>query len=1051
MKENTDANAGEARQRTPAGHNGANGHSAHHGPSRPPVDIWVVFDVLGRRWHWLFLGACLFAGAFFYLGFQFIKPKYTASAQMRRWPHPPTVSEVLKPDDMTPETFVSLVRLPDLLTKVGDQAIPSIPAERLVKMIKVDPEADSQFVKITLAAGDPQTAVRLLNIYVHEAAEFTKEYQKKQVAQLAADNLNKQVSRLTNELAAVQEQFRHVAAPATVSNKLSEIRSVVVDLDRLNKAKQELDGLLAKFTDIHPAVVAKREEIADLKRKIESSTNQPPATATVIDTLLNAQAPNSNASIVSSTESDIIRIKLLSLEEAKTRLITIQTEADGILENPSGYAEVSAEANMQTVQRSMQEVKIAAATVVGGGLGIGLSLLLVLLVEVTDRRLHNIDDVRRVTRLPVLTSLGDLNKMKQPERAQWAFRSWTILQGRLSPTANHGLVCGITSSSPGEGRSTWIRMLAEAASLTGFRVLTISTRPTGAGDLGQESHDQLADLDPQAEARSDDPTVPYETSQDYADERGPMGHDSQDSVTMKGDPSAEEANGGNGKSSSALANSVLSAPSQVTEKFNGPNSQPMVHIPLPGWVWNLERRKQWRDALTQWRSIENLVILVELPPACVAEAVLLGCNLPNLVWLTECGRADAGETRTQLDILRHARCNLVGAVLNREGSSTFRRRFPRWVEAMAAVLMLGGVFSLNAQQAPAPAPAEKQVELAAAPPATAPAANLQNEAAADAGATASPSAAEPAPITNGNFSISSPTQRAAWQQHLTLGAGDVLNFGLYGQPDMTRTEVTVSPDGTVTYLQAKDIPVTGLTIDELRQRLDKELAQWYRAPRTIVTPVMFRSKRYYMLGKVMTKGVYVLDRPITVLEAIARAPGFEHGLLDRNVIDIADLQRSFLVRNGKRYPINFEKLFEAGDLNQNVAIEPNDYLYFPSTAVKEVYVVGEVRLPGTVDWNSGTTIMAAISARGGYTDRAYKMRVLVVRGSLNTPEKIVVNTHAILDGEEPDFKLQPRDIVYVNSRPFIRVEELLDLAITAFLQSIVTEYVGVDLVKPVSD
>jgi protein involved in polysaccharide export with SLBB domain len=309
---------------------------------------------------------------------------------------------------------------------------------------------------------------------------------------------------------------------------------------------------------------------------------------------------------------------------------------------------------------------------------------------------------------------------------------------------------------------------------------------------------------------------------------------------------------------------------------------------------------------------------------------------------------------------------------------------------------------------------------------------------------------DPGPITNGNFSVISPSQKASWQQHLTLGPGDVLNLGLYGQPDLARTEVSVSPDGTITYLQAKDIPVTGLSIDELRQRLDKELAQWYRAPRTIITPVMFRSKRYYMLGKIMTKGVYVLDRPITVLEAIARAHGFENGLIERNVVDIADLQRAFLVREGKRYPLNFEKLFEAGDLSQNIAIEPNDYLYFPSTSVKQVYVLGEIRLPGTADWNADTTVMAAISARGGYTDRAYKMRVLVVRGSLNSPEKIIVNTHAILDGEEPDFKLQPNDIVYVNSRPFIRVEELIDLAITAFLQSIVTEYVGVDLVKPVS-
>jgi len=44
--------------------------------------------------------------------------------------------------------------------------------------------------------------------------------------------------------------------------------------------------------------------------------------------------------------------------------------------------------------------------------------------------------------------------------------------------------------------------------------------------------------------------------------------------------------------SSALTSNVLTSPAKVTEKLTGPNSQPVVHIPLPGWVWNLERRKQ---------------------------------------------------------------------------------------------------------------------------------------------------------------------------------------------------------------------------------------------------------------------------------------------------------------------------------------------------------------------------------------------------------------------------------------------------------------------------
>src|SRR5262249_40095217 len=125
------------------------------------------------------------------------------------------------------------------------------------------------------------------------------------------------------------------------------------------------------------------------------------------------------------------------------------------------------------------------------------------------------------------------------------------------------------------------------------------------------------------------------------------------------------------------------------------------------------------------------------------------------------------------------------------------------------------------------------------------------------------------------------------------------------------------------------------------------------------------------------------------------------------------------------------------------------YLYFASAGAKEVYVVGEVRLPGPVTYTRDLTIIGAIAARAGYTDRAYKARVLVVRGPINNPEAFAIDTHAILDGKNWDFQLQPKDIIYVNSRPFIRVEELTDLAITAFVQSLISSWVGIRVVKPI--
>jgi polysaccharide export outer membrane protein len=1014
-------------------HSSANGSHANTHRSAPKVDFWVVVDALTHRWHWLAIGAILFGAGFFELGSWYIKPKFTANAQLLR---DDTSSEFFKQTPMTPETFAGLLRSPELLRRVGSQADPPIPPEKLTKLIKIEPEPDSDLVKVQLAAFEPHEAVDLLNEFLKQAVDFTKDFQKSQAAKLSNDYLNKQVAQMDSDIKVLQEQFRGITAssqtnlqaqpgenaksapqPAVVMNP-SQLIAIQKQRERLDALFTQLNDLLAKYTEKHPSVQATREQIEDLQKQLAKLppgvTNSPTLAAQVANSLV--RPPDA-----ANPDSQIFQIRLLSLEESHAQLKSRQREAELYASNPPGLARVFAEASMKTVQAGMRGVKIGVVSVFGGVLGLGASLSLILLIELIDRRLRTTEDLVRVTKLPLLTTLGNLERMETDEKTQWAFRAWTMLQGRLSPSANHGLVCGITSSEAREGRSTWIKLLAEAASMTGFRVLTIATRP---------SPTHFADEEP----------------------AGLLSEEQQMNESGDANSHALETNGFNhsnhplnGNGSQTLASNVLSSPAKVTEQLTGPNSQPVVHIPLPGWVWNLERRKQWREALNHWRKIDNLVILVELPPACVAEAVLLGSNLPNLVWLADSGKADAGETREQLNTLRDARCNLVGAVLNRQQSVPLRKRFPRWI----GCLMISSAFGSAAiaqdvplAQSQSPDAKGSPVEMAVAQP-------------VNRGASFSELPADPPEPaldlqTNLAFSVVNPSQRAVWQQHLTLGPGDVLNLGLYGAPELARAEVSIGPDGRISYLEAQDVHADGLTIDELRAALDKELANYRRAPRTMITPVAFRSKRYYILGKVMTKGVYTLDRPMTVLEAIARAHGLENGLVDRNVVDLADFQKSFLARGGKRYRLNFEKLFQDGDLSQNIPIEPGDYIYFPSTDVKEVYVVGEVRLPGAVTYNPDITIMAAITERGGYSDRAYKSKVVVVRGSLNNPQTFAVNTRAILNGKEPDFKLQPRDIIYVNSRPFIKVEELADLAVTAFIQSLITSWVGVDIVRPFS-
>jgi len=283
---------------------------------------------------------------------------------------------------------------------------------------------------------------------------------------------------------------------------------------------------------------------------------------------------------------------------------------------------------------------------------------------------------------------------------------------------------------------------------------------------------------------------------------------------------------------------------------------------------------------------------------------------------------------------------------------------------------------------------------------------------------------------------------ASWREHYQLGPGDILNFSLYGKPELDRNEVFVQPDGTISYLQVQNIKAAGLTVDELRDAVEKKLAGFFKQPRLIISPVSLHSKKYFILGKILDNGAFAMDRPITILEAVARSRGIETGLFEQNTVELADLERSFLVRDGKRMKVDFQKLFFEGDMSQNLELEPGDYLYFPSANTNEVYVLGEVGSPGIQGMTARLTVLGAIARREGFSSAAYRERVLVVRGSLQKPQVFIVDTNAILKGRQPDFLLKPKDIVYVNSRPWKYAEDLLDSAISAFVQSAVTTYTG---------
>jgi capsular polysaccharide biosynthesis protein len=670
-----------------------------------PVDPWRLLAALKRSWFWLFISGALFAVAGG-LGGHYVADYNVKITLILRGASTPFVAglegESFKPQQLSVRTLVSLLQSPELARQVAGKAQPPVDEKQLLKRVSANQERDTDLLILRIVGKHKQDLVALVNLYADEAVKLTLDLQLRestgmnefyQRKLLAADSELKQVN---DELLAFQSQAKLVDPETETKTYLGQLGDIlsrlytariereVVDLQvkelqkelarqttepsRLRAAREQLASLVSKYGEAHPQVQNARREIARLEqqatevatnsiseapkfaenslasalylRKVEMQTRK----LTLEKELLEYETLKTNVQAKLTGLSKealgyaLIKARYDSLQKSRSLLDSRQREAQLYVGNAQGYFRVLAPATLGDVDSKSRVMKGGLLGGVGFVLGVLLAALVVLAREVLDDRIKTAADVERVTGLRVLTTLGDLKKMSPAEKEKWAFRAWTNLSSKLTVSADHGMVCGFISSTAGEGRTTWINLLVSAASQRGLRVLTVATRPSVPAAEGAEA-----------------------------------ANDAQERVfTREVDEALAKMNLPMQLASATLTSQVLAFPAEVTRKFKDPNAPPVAHIPLPGWVWNLERRKQWQSALMQWRSIESLVLLVELPPASVPEAVLLAENLPQLIWLVDSGKARARETREQLETLRHARCRLVGAVLNHEPAPALR-------------------------------------------------------------------------------------------------------------------------------------------------------------------------------------------------------------------------------------------------------------------------------------------------------------------------------------------------------------------------------------------
>ncbi len=270
-----------------------------------------------------------------------------------------------------------------------------------------------------------------------------------------------------------------------------------------------------------------------------------------------------------------------------------------------------------------------------------------------------------------------------------------------------------------------------------------------------------------------------------------------------------------------------------------------------------------------------------------------------------------------------------------------------------------------------------------------------------------------------------------------IGPGDELEVELVGEA-ATRATVTVGPDGRIYYNLLAGVDVWGLTVPEAADRIAEEFRAYIRAkPAVALTVRKASSQQVWVLGRVNSPGAYPLGGPTSLLDVVSEAGGLGVDTPAGGMYsEVADLPRSFLVRDGHLVPVDFQRLLRDGDLSQNVYLEAGDFVYLPSLRSAQVHVLGAVVQPRSERMGGPLTLVQALGRAGGTVPTACLPNVAILRGSLSHPRIAIVAVNDVLRGKAPDVRLEPGDIVYVPFAPDRVLVRYMNLILDTFVRTV---------------
>jgi polysaccharide biosynthesis/export protein len=237
-----------------------------------------------------------------------------------------------------------------------------------------------------------------------------------------------------------------------------------------------------------------------------------------------------------------------------------------------------------------------------------------------------------------------------------------------------------------------------------------------------------------------------------------------------------------------------------------------------------------------------------------------------------------------------------------------------------------------------------------------------------------------------------------------LAAGDVIRISVYQSADLT-LETRLTESGTISYPLLGSVALAGLTVSEAEKRIADGLrtGNFVKQPQVSIAVQQVRGNQVSVLGQVGKPGRYPLETGnVQLTDMIATAGGVVPGGADQVVV--------VGTRNGQPYraEIDLPSVFGAGRRANDLTLQNGDVIWVERAPM--IYMYGEVQKPGSLRLERGMTVMQALAASGGLTQRGTERGLRVHRRDAEGKVRII--EPAMTD------KLQAEDIIYIRESVF---------------------------------